>query len=191
MSQKTKQSMLWTLFTSTFYISMFTFGGGYVIVPLMKERFSKELGWIDQDEILRLISIGQSAPGPVAVNTSIILGYRMCGLLGALVATAGTVIPPLMIMTIATYVYLFIRDNFYVANVMKGMQAGIAAIIFSVVYDMAQRVIKTGDKVHITVMIIALVAAIGFRINVIWLLAFSVVVGIVYSLYQLKRQERE
>ena len=63
MSQKTKQSMLWTLFTSTFYISMFTFGGGYVIVPLMKERFSKELGWIDQDEILRLISIGQSAPG--------------------------------------------------------------------------------------------------------------------------------
>lgn len=90
-----KRASYWELFTSMFYLSAFTFGGGYVIVPLMEDKFVKELGWIDYDEMLDLIALGQSAPGAIAVNTSVLIGYQRLGVLGAVVSTLGTVLPPI------------------------------------------------------------------------------------------------
>ena len=92
---KHHQPGLLTLFLSVFKISAFTFGGGYVIVPLMRKRFSEELGWVQQEEMLDMIAIAQSAPGPIAVNTSILLGYRLLGIKGALVSvpSAPTAMP--------------------------------------------------------------------------------------------------
>ena len=84
-----KKSLYIKLFKSTFFLSMFTFGGGYVIVPLMEKKFVNELGWISEDEMLDLIALGQSAPGPIAVNTSILVGYRMAGVPGASVGAGG------------------------------------------------------------------------------------------------------
>jgi len=72
----------WTLFYSTFSLSAFTIGGGYVIVPLMRKKFVEELDWIDEEEMLNLVAISQSAPGPIAVNTSIMVGYRLAGVRG-------------------------------------------------------------------------------------------------------------
>lgn len=184
---KKNQSLYWELFKSTFYISTFTFGGGYVIVPLMQKRFSDELAWIERDEMIDLVAIGQSAPGPIAVNTSILVGYRMAGIKGAIVTMIGTILPPLIIMSIVTYIYLAIRDNPHVQNVMLGMQAGIAAIIINVVYDMAKRIIIHKNPVHIAVMIISLVLAIGFDINVIWLLLLAAIVGIITSFISMKQ----
>ncbi|NMA33160.1 MAG: chromate transporter, partial [Clostridiaceae bacterium] len=86
----------WNLFLSTLKLSAFTFGGGYVIVPLMQKRFVKDLKWIDEDEMLDLVAIGQSAPGPIAINTSILVGYRMAGVPGAFLTVLGTVLPPLI-----------------------------------------------------------------------------------------------
>ena len=77
---KKDKRFYWNLFFSTFTLSAFTFGGGYVIVPLMQKRFVKDLKWIDEDEMLDLVAIGQSAPGPIAINTSILVGYRMAGI---------------------------------------------------------------------------------------------------------------
>lgn len=74
--------LFWTLFKSTFVLSAFTFGGGYVIVPLMQKKFVEELKWIEADEMLDLVALGQSAPGAIAVNTSILIGYRMAGFWG-------------------------------------------------------------------------------------------------------------
>ena len=90
----------WTLFVSTFTLSAFTFGGGYVIVPLMRKKFVETLKWIEEDEMMDLISIAQSAPGPIAVNSSIIIGYRLAGIPGALVTTFGTVLPPMVILAV-------------------------------------------------------------------------------------------
>lgn len=143
MEEKKEQKSLYkTLFTSTFYLSAFTFGGGYVIVPLMEEKFVEELGWINEDEMLDLVAIGQSSPGPLAINTSILIGYRMAGFMGALVTTLGTVLPPFLIMSIVSVIYLAIRDNVLVNNLLLGMQAGVAAIIVNVVYSMAARIVK-------------------------------------------------
>ena len=87
------------LFLSTFYLSAFTFGGGYVIVPLMRKKFVNEYGWIDENEMIDLIAIAQSAPGVIAINASLIIGYKLAGILGAIVALVGTVLPPLIIIS--------------------------------------------------------------------------------------------
>ena len=82
------------LFFSTLYLSTFTFGGGYVIVSLLKNKFVDELGWITQDEMMDLVAIAQSTPGSIAVNGAIVVGYKIAGILGILVSILGAVLPP-------------------------------------------------------------------------------------------------
>lgn len=187
-----KDSSLYsTLFRSTFFISMFTFGGGYVIVPLMEKKFVEELGWIDQNEMLDLIAIGQSAPGPIAVNTSILIGYRMAGVPGALVTVFGTILPPLMIMSVLSYIYLAVRDNPVVNNLLLGMQAGVAAIIVNVVYNMGSRIVKQKKVIPVIVMILALIAGLIFQVNILLILLFAALVGFITTLIDLKKQADE
>ncbi len=183
-----KKSLYIKLFKSTFFLSMFTFGGGYVIVPLMEKKFVNELGWISEDEMLDLIALGQSSPGPIAVNTSILVGYRMAGVSGAMVTVLGTIIPPLLIMTVLAYIYIAVRDNPIVNNVLLGMQAGVAAIIVNVVYNMGKRIVIQKKKLPILVMIAALIAGIVFQVNILWLLLFSGIIGALTTLWELKHK---
>lgn len=172
----------WTLFLSTFTLSSFTFGGGYVIVPLMQKRFVKELKWIDEEEMLDLVAIGQSAPGPIAVNTSIIVGYRMAGIMGSLIAVFGTVLPPLIIITIISFFYQSFRDNPVVSALLLGMQAGVAAVIVSVVIDMSAKIIKAKQVLPIVMMVLAFIAAIILNINIVIILLICGAVGAYTSL---------
>ena len=91
---RSKKTVLIRLFLSTLYLSAFTFGGGYVIVTLMKKKFVDQYHWIEEDEMLDLIAIAQSAPGAIAVNGAIVVGYKLAGLLGTLVAIIATILPP-------------------------------------------------------------------------------------------------
>ena len=109
------------LFFSTFYLSAFTFGGGYVIVPLMRKRFVEQYHWIDEQEMLDLIAIAQSSPGAMAVNASILVGYRLAGLPGALLTVAGTILPPLIIISLVSLAYQAFRENTVVNLLLKGM----------------------------------------------------------------------
>ncbi|RHT71909.1 chromate transporter [Ruminococcaceae bacterium AM28-23LB] len=167
----------WTLFISTFTLSAFTFGGGYVIVPLMRKKFVETLGWIDEEEMLDLIAIAQSAPGPIAVNSSIIIGYRLAGIPGALVTTFGTVLPPMVILSVISQFYTAFRDNVVVSLVLKGMGIGVAAVIVDVVYTMAKGVVKTKDALWIIVMCVALVVALFTSLNVVFVILACGVVG--------------
>ena len=160
----------WKLFLSTFTLSAFTFGGGYVIVPLMQKRFVKELKWIDEDEMLDLVAIGQSAPGPIAVNTSILVGFRMAGIPGAFLTILGTVLPPLITITIISYFYIAFRDNTIVKALLKGMSAGVAAVIADVVIDMAAKIIKNKTLLPMIVMVLAFIAAAILKVNIIYIL---------------------
>lgn len=167
----------WTLFISTFTLSAFTFGGGYVIVPLMRKKFVETLGWIDEEEMLDLIAIAQSAPGPIAVNSSIIIGYRLAGIPGALVTTFGTVLPPMVILSVISQFYTAFRDNVVVSLVLKGMGIGVAAVIVDVVCTMAKGVVKTKDALWIIVMCVALVVALFTSLNVVFVILACGVVG--------------
>jgi chromate transporter len=129
------------LFLNTLKLSAFTFGGGYVIISLMRKRCVEQLGWLDEEEMLDLTALAQSSPGAVAVNASILLGYRLAGITGALVTVLGTILPPLVILFIISFFYRDFRDNAYVGYALKGMQAGVAAVICDVVVSMAAKII--------------------------------------------------
>ncbi|HAQ41744.1 MAG TPA: chromate transporter [Clostridiales bacterium] len=154
-----------TLFWSTFSLSAFTIGGGYVIVPLMQKKFVEELKWIDEEEMLNLVAISQSAPGPIAVNTSIMVGYRIAGVPGSFVTILGTVLPPLIIITIVAQFYTAFKENKIVNALLLGMRAGVAAVIIDVIIKMAKDILDTKDKISIMIMIISLIAAVIFDIN--------------------------
>ena len=126
---KGKLNLYATLFTSTFGISAFTFGGGYVILPLMREKFVDQLKWLDENEMLDLLSIAQSSPGAMAVNVSVLVGYRLAGVPGALIAILGTILPPLVIITLISMGYEAFRSNQIISLILRGMRAGVAAVI--------------------------------------------------------------
>ena len=95
-----KKNLLLKLFFSTLYISSFTFGGGFVIVTFMKRKFVDELHWIDEQEMLDLAALAQSSPGAIAVNAAILVGWRVCGFAGMLTAVLGTILPPMLILSV-------------------------------------------------------------------------------------------
>lgn len=179
-----------TLFASTFYLSAFTFGGGYVIVPLMKKKFVDELGWLEETEMLNLIAIAQSAPGPVAVNASILAGWRLLGLGGALAATLGTVLPPLIVLSAVSLFYSAFRGSSVANAVIKGMTAGVAAVIADVVITMAGRIIKEKRPLPIAFMAGAFLAATVFAVNVVYVIVACAALGVAVTIYDDKAGTR-
>ena len=173
-----RKNVLWKLFVSTLYLSTFTFGGGYVIVTLIKQKFVDELHWIEEDEMLDLIAIAQSAPGAIAVNGAIVVGYKLAGLLGAIVAIIATIIPPFVIITVISYFYELFRDNFIVSKLLSGMQAGVGAVIASVVWDMGGGVLKQKSAVSDFILVAAFLAACIFRVNVVYIILACIALGV-------------
>ena len=182
MEKKKIWKMLLQLFVSTFYISAFTFGGGYVIIPLMKKKFADELHWIDDEEMLNMAAIAQSSPGAVAVNASILVGYRVAGVAGAAISILGTVLPPLIIISVISLFYTAFRTNAIVAAVLKGMQSGVAAVVADVVCNLGGKIVKDKDILSILVMILAFVANYILGVNVILIILTCGVVGALRTL---------
>lgn len=182
-----KKHVLWKLFVSTLYLSAFTFGGGYVIVTLMKEKFVDELHWIEEDEMLDLIAIAQSAPGAIAVNGAIVVGYKLAGLVGALVAIVATIIPPFVVISVISYFYELFRDSFVLNRLLSGMQAGVGAVIASVVWDMGGGVVKQKSAVSDLIMLAAFAAACIFRVNVVYIILTCIVLGVLRTVFAERR----
>jgi len=185
-----RKKVLWKLFVSTLYLSTFTFGGGYVIVTLMKQKFVDELHWIEEDEMLDLIAIAQSAPGAIAVNGAIVVGYKLAGLAGTLVAIVATIIPPFVIITVISYFYELFRDNFVVSKLLAGMQAGVGAVIASVVWDMGGGVVNQKSAASDLIMAATFIAACVFRVNVIYLILACIALGVLRTLLTGRRNAK-
>jgi len=166
------------LFISTFLISAFTVGGGFVLIPLMKAKFVDEYGWLKENEALDLVSIAQSAPGVMAANSSIIMGYRMGGFLGSLTALLATVLPPLITLTIISYFYDAVASNPYVRMFLKGMQCGVTAILIKVVLDLVVKQVKKKLALPLIVMAGTFIAAVVFKINIMHIIAVDAVIGL-------------
>ena len=170
------------LFLSTVYLSTFTFGGGFIIIPLMRKKFVEEYHWIEEEEMLDLTAIAQSSPGSIAVNAAILVGYRLAGVLGALITIIGTVLPPLIILSLISFGYKTFSDNLVVNYILRGMKAGVAAVIIDVVISMCLELFKEKKILPIIVMIGAFVATFILRINVIIIIIISGFMGVV-SMY--------
>ena len=187
---KDKKQVLRRLFFSTLYLSAFTFGGGYVIVTLLKKKFVDECHWIEEDEMLDLVAIAQSAPGAIAVNGAIVVGYKLAGLLGAAVAITATILPPFVIISVISVFYEAFRDNFLVSQMLTGMQAGVGAVIASVVWQMGADVVRSKSAVSVLIMAAAFAATCFFGVNVVLVILAAAGVGVVRTLLA-QRQKKE
>ena len=177
-----KRNVLWNLFVSTLYLSAFTFGGGYVIVSLLKKKFVDEYHWIEEEEMLDLVAIAQSSPGAIAVNGAIVVGYKLAGLAGTVVAILGTVIPPFLIISMISIFYNLVKDNFIVSQMLLGMQSGVGAVIASVTYEMGAGIVRGKNK--------AFVASCVFGVNVIFVVISCGLIGVVRTLLAGKGETR-
>lgn len=174
------------LFKTTYLLSAFTFGGGYVIIPLMKKNFVDELGWLEEEEMLNIAAMAQSSPGAVAVNASILVGWRLMGITGALTAIVGTVLPPLILLSVISLFYAAFRENPIVNAVLKGMMAGVCAVIFDVVITMGGKIIKAKKLLPILIMAGAFLANFILHVNITCIILFCGTLGALLSLHDKK-----
>lgn len=172
------KKLMGKLFWSTLMLSAFTFGGGYVIVTLMKKKFVDEYHWIDENEMLDLVAIAQSAPGAIAVNGAIVVGFKLAGIPGLLVSVLATVLPPFVILSVISLFYTAFAANEIVALALAGMQAGVGAVIASVVYDMGSSVVRTKDWMGIFLMIAVFVLNYFLNVSVVVLILACGVLGV-------------
>ena len=166
------------LFWSVFQLSACTFGGGFVIIPLMRKKFVEKLGWIEESEMLDLTAIAQSSPGPVAVNAAILVGYRVAGIPGALVTVLGAVLPPLVIISIISGFYAAFRQSTVVNLVMKGMLAGVAAVICDVVLTMGGGLLKLRRVLPLLILIGSFLASKVLGAGIVPILLVCGVLGV-------------
>ncbi len=176
----------WKLFVSTFTLSAFTFGGGYVIIPLMQRKFVQQYGWLEEKEMLDIAAIGQSTPGATAVNAAILIGYRLAGFPGALLTILGTVLPPFIILSVISLFYTAFRDSHAVAAVLWGMQAAVGAVIADVVIGMVADIIKLKAVLPVLILIGSFVASCIFGVNVIWIILICGALGALSHLWTRK-----
>ena len=172
------------LFLSTFELSACTFGGGFVIIPLMRKKFVEDLGWIEEQEMMDLTAIAQSSPGAIAVNASILVGYHVAGIAGALLTVLGTVLPPLVIISIISMFYQAFRDNAIINMAMAGMLCGVAAVIFDVVINMAKTVFLQKRMLPVFVLLGAFSATRFWNINIIAIILICGMIGAIDVCFQ-------
>ncbi|WMM26303.1 chromate transporter [Tissierella sp. MB52-C2] len=170
---KLKKSKLYSsLFRITFSISAFTFGGGYIVIPMMRKYFVNDLELISEQELLDMAAIAQSTPGAIAVNIAVLVGYRISGIIGAIISCIGTVLPPLLILSVISFFYKTFRDNRVISAILKGMEAGVAATIVDLVIDMGQGVLKEKNLLLTLMAPFAFLASFIFNINVLVIIIF-------------------
>ena len=181
------KNRLLTLFVNSFIISACTFGGGFVIVTLMKRKYVDELHWLDEQEMLDYTALAQASPGAIAVNAAVLVGWKIGGLPGMLLSVIGTILPPMLILGVISYFYAAFAANRYVALTLRGMQAGVAAVILDVVCDLGGKVINNRSPLQLFVMAGVFAAAFLFDVNVMLLILAAGAVGGVSVLWRVRK----
>lgn len=180
----------WKLFRSTFFLSAFTFGGGYVIIPLMRKKFVDEYKWIEEKEMLDLAAIAQSSPGAIAVNAAILVGYRLSGIPGAFVSILGTVLPPLIILSVISAFYVAFKESAVVNAVLKGMSAGVAAVVADVTVKMGKDIIDEKSVFSVLIMLLSFTAVFFLNVDVKLIILACGLLGLAnVFFYRLKNKE--
>ncbi len=124
------------IFTTMLKIGFFTFGGGYAMIPQMSRDFVEKNRWIPQEDITDLLAVAQSLPGVLAVNTALLVGYRIAGMAGALVAALGAMLPSIGVLSVVTVLYHAFIDNPYVLGALKGIRAGVTGLLLAAVWTL-------------------------------------------------------
>lgn len=170
------------------YISAFTFGGGFVIVTLMKKKFVDSFGWLTEDEMLDITAMAQSCPGAIAVNAAILVGRQVAGAAGIAAAVTGTVIPPVAILSVISLFYKAFASNTFVAFALKGMQAGVAAVLTDVCLGLGKNALKKDRVINGCLMAFAFCVSFFTDINIVLVILAAALTGAAVSLVSLKKE---
>ncbi len=150
---KPDKKKLWKLFYSLLTLSLCAFGGGYVVISLMKKKFVEELQWLSEEEMLDVTAITQSCPGPLLVNAAVVIGYRVGGGPGVALAILAAILPPTLIISVISLFYTQFRSNYYISTALQVMRAGVAAVIVDVVWNLVQKLTQTRRLLYIGMMV--------------------------------------
>lgn len=155
----------------------------------MKRKFVDELHWIDEQEMLDLAALAQSSPGAIAINAAILVGWRTAGLSGMAISVIGTILPPMIILSAISFFYAAFAANPYIALLLKGMQAGVAAVILDVVYNLGKNVLREKSAGSVILMTAAFIATFFLEINVIYIILAAAIFGIGKEIVKQRRKQ--
>ena len=136
---KNKWKTLWQVFVTFFKIGAFTFGGGYAMIPLIQRETVDNHKWVTEDDILEIIAIAESTPGPIAINSATFVGYRTCGVLGSAAATLGVVLPSFVIIFAISFVLRQFQELKAVQYAFNGIRAGVMALLCKALWGMYKK----------------------------------------------------
>ncbi len=172
------------------YISAFTFGGGYVVVPMLRRYFVDRKKLFTEEELLSMAAIAQSTPGAIAINLSALAGRRVAGLPGAALSCLCTLLPPLVVLGLVSAFYTVLISNAAVNAVFKGMQAGVAALIVDMIADMCAFIIRRRSWFLTALIPAAFIANFVLHINVALVLGGSCVLSILWAAHLARKDGR-
>ena len=183
------KASLWRIFRTMFKVGALTFGGGYAMVPLFRSEYVDKHGWITDEDMLGMIALSQSVPGAIAINCSILVGYKLKKLPGALVAVAGSILPSLLVLTLVTYLYEAVRDNAYVAGALRGIRAAVVALLVSAFLGFMKPFYK--DILSVAAFAAAFLLSIILDISSIYLILGGIVFGVTLGMLRFKKPKPE
>ncbi len=178
-----------TLLLTFLRIGAFTFGGGYAMIPLIQRETVEKHKWISDDDILEIIAIAESTPGPIAINSATFVGYKVAGFWGSFCATLGVVLPSYIIISIISLLLQQFSDIQAVQYAFFGIRAGVLALILKSLWTMFKKINKA--VIPYVIMAISFILAAFTDINVLFVIAGSAVVGIVSSLITERKEKQQ
>ena len=178
----TKWQKIIKLFTTFFRIGAFTFGGGYAMIPLIQKETVETHKWITDDDILEIIAIAESTPGPIAINSATFVGFRVAGVLGSVAATLGVVLPSFIIISVIALLLNEFQHIQAVKYAFWGIRAGVLALVLKALINMYKKCKK--NVMSYIVMALAFICAAILGIHVLIIIVACAVIGLVYSLVE-------
>ena len=188
LSKKEYFARLWQLFATFFKIGAFTFGGGYAMIPLIQREVSEKRKWITDEEILEIVAIAESTPGPIAINSATFVGYKTAGFWGSFACTLGVVLPSFMIILAISGVLELVQDLKAVKYAFMGIRAGVLALIIKALIKMYKACPK--GLVSYIIMGLSLVLAAFVKVDVIIVVICCAVIGLVSSVVADRRAKK-
>ena len=182
------------LFLTFMKIGALTFGGGYAMIPIIEEEVTKKRKWISEIEIMDILAISESTPGPIAVNTATYVGYKVAGITGGIFATIGLTIPSFVIIFVISFFYQDFMKWPVIAAMFKGLKVGVIILLFSAVLRLRKgvKVNLVGTILFVSTLSIMLVFSfidIGFKYLSLSLILLGIITGIVLTLIANKKED--
>ena len=186
---------LFKLFLTMLKIGMFTFGGGYAMISILQDEFVERKKWIENDEFMNLVTIAESTPGPIAINSATYIGYKVYGLLGAVVATIGMILPSLTVIYIISLFFNEFLSIEVISNAFKGIQVCVIFLILSAGIKMFKKMKKSLYNIiimSITMICMVLFSLFGVSFSSIFYILISGILGVtIYLIANIKKKNTE